>query len=206
MEAYDHLSVLDLADSSDGQSRLEVDVLIGSDQYWQLTSGQIRRGSSGPIAIHTGLGWVLSGPVSLLNQDEAMTGFFVSHTLRVDRQLEEGETLDKQLKSFWELESLGITNPDQSVYDRFGDTVIFEDGRYEVALPWKDPHPILPDNYQLSLKRLQRDCYVTFIMTRLLYWNMILLSETRYIRELLKWLNILITLRLKGFTTYHTMP
>ena len=25
---------------------------------------------------------------------------------------------------------------------------------YEVSLPWKDPHDTLPDNYQLSLKRL----------------------------------------------------
>ena len=154
-EKYEHLSGLDLADSSDASSHLKIDILIGSDQYWELTTGRTLRGSSGPIAIDTGLGWVLSGPVSLLAQEQAVAGLVVTHTLRVDSQLQEEETLDSRLKSFWELESLGIIDPDRSVHDEFGDTICFKDGRYEVALPWKDPHPTLPDNYQLSLKRLQ---------------------------------------------------
>lgn len=57
---YEHLSGLDLADSSDGHSRLEVDILVGSDQYWDLITGRTRRGASGPVAIDTRLGWVLS--------------------------------------------------------------------------------------------------------------------------------------------------
>ncbi len=40
------------------------------------------------------------------------------------------------------------------MYEEFADTIQFKDGRYEVARPWKDPHPMLPDNYKLSLKRL----------------------------------------------------
>ena len=52
-------SGLDLADSSDASSRLKIDILIGSDQYWELTTGRTLRGSSGPIAIDTGLGWDL---------------------------------------------------------------------------------------------------------------------------------------------------
>ena len=51
---------------------------------------------------------------------------------------------------------MGIKDPDQSVYEKFGSTVRFNDGRYEVSLPWKNPpHSILADNNQLSLKRLQ---------------------------------------------------
>lgn len=41
------------------------------------------------------------------------------------------------------------------MYEEFADRVQLENGRYEVSLPWKDPHDTLPDNYQLSLKRLQ---------------------------------------------------
>ena len=40
------------------------------------------------------------------------------------------------------------------MYDKFQETVQFKNGRYEVALPWKDSHPILYDNHQLSLSRL----------------------------------------------------
>ena len=36
-------------------------------------------------------------------------------------------------------------------------TIIYHlsDGRYKVSIPWKEFHEPLPDNYQLSLKRLQ---------------------------------------------------
>ena len=79
----------------------------------------------------------------------------VTRTLRVEGHLQEVQTLDDRLKSFWDLESLGIMNPDQSVLDEFQDKIQFCDGRYEVSLLWKDPHLLPPDNYQLSLRRLQ---------------------------------------------------
>ena len=67
---YQHLAALDLADYSDRSSCLEVD-LIGSDFYWELVTGGVRRGSKGPIAIHTKLGWVLSGPTSTRGFDQS---------------------------------------------------------------------------------------------------------------------------------------
>jgi hypothetical protein len=62
VEENQHLARLNLADFSDGSSSLEVDILIGSDYYWSLVTGEVCRGNSGPIAIQT---WVLSGPHSL---------------------------------------------------------------------------------------------------------------------------------------------
>ena len=49
---------------------------------------------------------------------------------------------------------MGIKDPDRSVLTQFEEKIQFRDGRYEVSLPWKDPHPVLPTNYQLCLKRL----------------------------------------------------
>ena len=49
---------------------------------------------------------------------------------------------------------MGIKDPDRSVLTQFEEKIQFQDGRYEVSLPWKDPHPVLPTNYQLCLKRL----------------------------------------------------
>ena len=63
--------------------------------------------------------------------------------------------LDDRWKSFWDLESFGISNSERTVLDEFQDKISFTEGRYQVSLPWKDPHPPLPDNHQLSLKRLQ---------------------------------------------------
>ena len=62
-QKYLHLAELELADSSWVGEELQIDVLIGSDHYWQLATGKVIQGQSGPTAIHTRLGWVLSGPV-----------------------------------------------------------------------------------------------------------------------------------------------
>ena len=63
--------------------------------------------------------------------------------------------LDDRLKSFWELESFGISSVEHSIYDEFGSSVRFVDGQYQVELPWKEAHPTLPDNYQLCVNRLR---------------------------------------------------
>ena len=55
-ECYDHLLGLELAESADVSDVLEVNVLIGSDTYWDLAAGEIIRGRSGPTAIHTKVG------------------------------------------------------------------------------------------------------------------------------------------------------
>ena len=57
-------SGLDLDDHSDGEGRLQVDMLIGSDYYWDIVTGRICKIDGGPTAVHTKLGWVLSGPTS----------------------------------------------------------------------------------------------------------------------------------------------
>ena len=55
-ECQEHLLGLELADSADSDDVLEVDVLIGSDWYWNLVTERVIRGKSGPIAIHTKVG------------------------------------------------------------------------------------------------------------------------------------------------------
>ena len=50
---YEHLMGLKLADPSDGNSVAEVDLLIGSDYYWELVTGRISCGVDGPVAMET---------------------------------------------------------------------------------------------------------------------------------------------------------
>ena len=51
---YQHLSGLDLADRYSENEILEIDLLIGSDVYWDVVTGEIVRGAHGPVAINTG--------------------------------------------------------------------------------------------------------------------------------------------------------
>ena len=47
-----HLASLELADYSESEHSLEVDVLVASDYYWDLVTGGVCHGSDGSTAIH----------------------------------------------------------------------------------------------------------------------------------------------------------
>ena len=53
-----HLRGIKLADYSTGEDDIMVDILVGSDQYWQLVSEKVVRGEDGPTAIQTKLNWM----------------------------------------------------------------------------------------------------------------------------------------------------
>ena len=132
---YPHLLGLELADAHDTDSRMPIDMLIGSDYYWELVTGSICRGANGPIAIHTKLGWVLSGPSACVEPGRCATNLTVTHVLRADSCSAEPCTLEDQLRAFWELEALGIQDKEKTLYDSFTEAVKFENGRYKVPLP-----------------------------------------------------------------------
>ena len=58
------------------------------------------------------------------------------------------------MRSFWELESLGILDENESLYEKFKSNISFNGERYEVILPWQDRATKMPDNYMLSHSRL----------------------------------------------------
>ena len=150
-EMYAHLTDLHLADLSSDET-LEVDMLIGSDFYWDFVTGRTIRGRSGPVAVETTLGWVLSGPAGSSGQGSSVS-LMTTHTLHV-----EGITnteLHATLRSFWELESLGIQSPKSDpVSEQFRSTIQMKGGRYEVSLPWRECREPLADNFALSRRRL----------------------------------------------------
>ena len=153
--AYEHLSGLELADPGVDGSDLETDLLIGSDHYWKVVTGRVVRGNNGPTAIETRLGWVLSGPAEELQEDTVINfaSTHSSHLLRVNSDAEVKD-LDAGLKRFWDLESHGILKEEHHVRQQFSQQITFNQGRYEVHLPWKQSHPHLPDSYDLCKRRL----------------------------------------------------
>ena len=55
-QSYGHLVGLELADSAEVSDVLEIDLLIRSDSYWDLVTGQVVKGDSRPTAIQTRVG------------------------------------------------------------------------------------------------------------------------------------------------------
>ena len=62
--------------------------------------------------------------------------------------------LTEEFERFWDLESLRISSLKQSDHSHFISCISLQLGRYEVHLPWRNIHPVLPDNYETSHKRL----------------------------------------------------
>ncbi|GFW74984.1 DUF1758 domain-containing protein [Trichonephila clavipes] len=67
--------------------------------------------------------------------------------------------LNTTLRSFWELESIGVKNENCSSeedvsFEMFKQRVHFKNGRYEVELPWKRDSNELSDNFSLAKRRL----------------------------------------------------
>ena len=53
------------------------------------------------------------------------------------------------------MDSIGILPDEGSVYEQFLENICMKDGRYQVQLPGKETHPLLPDNYNICVNRLQ---------------------------------------------------
>ncbi|CAB4029862.1 Hypothetical predicted protein, partial [Paramuricea clavata] len=154
-KTYPHLANLHLADYSFGQHDAKVDILIGSDHYWKIVTGKTRQGESGPTTIQTRLGWVLSGPVG--NEPRQLThtsNLATIHTLKCASEEVEckNDVVVQELKRFWDLETLGIQP--QCVYKELLESIKYENNHCVFNLPWKPDLAELPDNYDLSKKRL----------------------------------------------------
>ena len=52
---------INLADSNIDNKNLNIDILSGADFYWDIVLYGFVRGNSGPVAINTKVGYVLSG-------------------------------------------------------------------------------------------------------------------------------------------------
>lgn len=162
---YPHLKGLELADFDENNNQDSIDVLVGSDYYWDFVTGETVRGDFGPTAISSKFGWMLSGPSKLTKQggeDEqrSSTNLIISSGLDdfQHNNAQRDDQLVQALKQFWETEAIGIKGSNQIVEDAnegFLEEIAFDGQRYEVGLPWKDGSFPSSDNYHGCYNRLQ---------------------------------------------------
>jgi len=148
-----HLQGLTLAGFYPRNS-VQVDVLIGADNYYLFVTGISKRGESpgSLVAVESHFGWILTGPLDSYSK----------HTSAMLTMVENNEVTASR-RRFWELESTGITaavNPvmsqeEELAYNDFNDGLNFDGKNYEVRLPWKSDHPKLENNYAQAVKRLE---------------------------------------------------
>ena len=122
----------------------------------QFVTGETKRSNTcNSVPIKSGFGWVISGPNECNRQNHSSVNTTILHVLQISCQ-ENHNQLNKKVHRFWNLDVIGISPNKSSVYEKFENNIKFKDNRYSVNLPIKDYHPLLPDNYELSLKRLYK--------------------------------------------------
>ena len=146
LQEFEHLDLaFDYVSGVDNGTRVSIDILIGQDLFWLLMLGDIFRSqSSSLVAQKSVFGWILSG----CTQGVTTGGITL---------LNIGSIPDHIVKSFWDLESLGIEDNDlvDPVLDKFRQGIQFnsESGRYKVPLTWKEKHPVLLSNERAVLSQ-----------------------------------------------------
>jgi len=156
---YAHLQTLDLADNS-ANHQGGIDVLVGSDYYWQIVTGDVVSGESGPVAVNSIFGWLVSGPINASNV-VTFESLYSSNLAVIGNQCTVGvqnDQLTGTLRQFWDTETIGIRDaPEGEKYSTFIPEINFDGARYEVKLPWKEDRSWdnIPNHYNLCFNRLK---------------------------------------------------
>ena len=123
-------------------------MLIGADHYWTIVEDQIVRGP-GSTTAKSKVGHLLSGPVSTTNQS-TMVRAIIRYVMTTHKQ-------DKcDLERFWNLESIGIKPPEATgetaafLRHYQGTSITLQGKGYNAKLPWKQDHPPLPTNIDIT--------------------------------------------------------
>ena len=135
-------------------------MLIGSDHYWDIITNESIRADSGPTAVSSKFGWILSG----LASDLSSRGDNVSSHLCISgspHSIESNDEIVSVLRRFWETDSIGIENDHDVHQEKLIENEIVkpvfndEDNHYEVGLPWKEDYLPSSSNYRLCEMRLK---------------------------------------------------
>ena len=148
LKIWPHLQGVDLP-----QINGSVTILIGVDvpeAFWVVEE---RRGSSSdPYAVRSKLGWAVVGRKY---SDSFVTDVGVNFVNTVGAR----QALDQQIERLWTIDNVPKRNIPLSKEDRYALQVMenskkFENGHYEIALPWRPGSPQLQDNRAQALSRL----------------------------------------------------
>ena len=147
-------------------------LLIGADHYYDFIVGDVVKGDTGPVAVKSKLGWLLSGPfnstskidsnvISNLTLDCYPQQFTLGDRETQDLSKNEDLEIRQSIKDFWKHEALGIEElvenvAEEPVNNPMEFDIKHNGNRYEVSLPWRSDlsNECLSDNYQMCLKRL----------------------------------------------------
>jgi len=157
-----------LADAIPSTSKsVAVDLLIGSDYFWDIVSGDKVTLPSGMFMIPSKFGYIITGKCfdnQQRSQDNQSHAFLVTTEINhiipelcLKCTINTSGVNNPRLEDLWCLEAVGINDPlmmndDDEALEKFNKSIKFDRGRYQVTWPWKC---CLSDNYSLALSRIK---------------------------------------------------
>ncbi|XP_037293643.1 uncharacterized protein LOC119189067 [Manduca sexta] len=125
----------------------KIDILIGADRFWDLLDEGRFKLPCGPYLQNSKLGWLLSGPIDskFLRSNHVVCNI--------------SQTLDNQLRKFWELEEIqfnddNLTEDERQCEENFMRTTKRDvDGRFSVRMPLKESPDVLGDSFEMARSR-----------------------------------------------------
>ena len=134
-----------------------MDILIGTD-YIELycTLEEIKGDHGDPIARRTSLGWTCIGRIKSKESRVYQSNFVRTYNASAVDLHE----INTTLKKFWQIDDVScknkgvFTKEEVAASAAVSKSLEFKDGRYELAIPWKDDSS-LPNNYIAAFKRLE---------------------------------------------------
>ncbi|CAB4022782.1 Hypothetical predicted protein [Paramuricea clavata] len=89
LSLHPHLQDLQLSDlniAEGRQSDSSIDILIGAVYYFDILTAEMVRGESGPVAVSSDFGWVVTGPTTYTESCSKVSEFICSSTSNVHYQ------------------------------------------------------------------------------------------------------------------------
>lgn len=124
-----------------------------------LQSKMLQAEPGEPVARLTPLGWTCAGPINCQRGGDLQNNFAFTYFVKDQREV--SDEISNLLRGFWEIESYGtstvahvMTADERTALRKLEKSIKYVEGRYQVAIPWKDVEPELPDNYKMALRRL----------------------------------------------------
>jgi hypothetical protein len=156
---FEHLRGLDLADPYDPRDEdMPITVLIGSDQFYDLVGDSVVRGTHGPVAMSSKLGFLLCGPLRIKSPFQSGPRGSAQTLCCSVREAPDSIVVENaEVANLWKLDTIGISDDPGITTDDFSCHPRLDKDRYTVNLPWKYPRETidLKDHFNLAFRRLQ---------------------------------------------------
>ena len=146
-----------LADTIPGTSKSiieTVDILVGSDYFWDIVDNERIVLPSGLLLLSSKLGYIVTGKYpDPTTECDGHSNQTVSFCVTIQKGY-------PNLCDLWDLDQIGIKESpyvmdNDKVLEQFNNAIQYKEGRYYISWPWKSAEFSLPENFDVAFGRMK---------------------------------------------------